>query len=407
MMLLFRYSTPMPTRYHFHTMLFAASFLMSLASGIVNYTLIFYVRDLFHADKTAIGLISSSLTLLYFVGILTFLAWKKPHPRFILWLSAWAMAACIAVYLLVPNWTATFVFHGLFGLAMALFWPRIMGWLSWGVEGKDLSRTMGRFNFSWAFGGILSPYLGGLLVEANPRLPFFVATGLLVLTGLLMPLGARLFPTLKTRQAVASPAEDPDEGAAPSGPTPLRYPARLAGVNAYFLTGALLFIFPAFAKESLGFSESLVGSFLLVRMAVATFGFEVWGRWTFWHFRFWPLVVATLLLAGLSLVFPWGTQPWQFYVLFGLVGLLFSFLYSYALFHGVAGSRHRERSMTIHEAALNIGLFSGTLLGGWVSETWSMATVFGLCAAVGAAILTVQAVLAALRNKLATPRVSG
>ena len=136
----------MPSRYRFHCVLFAASFCLSLASGIENYALIFYVRDLFGADKTAVGLISAGLDLFYFVGILGFLAWKKPHPRFVTWLAAWAMALCIGVYLLVPNWTVTFVFHCLFGLAMALFWPRIMGWLSWGVEGNALGRTMGRFN---------------------------------------------------------------------------------------------------------------------------------------------------------------------------------------------------------------------------------------------------------------------
>jgi MFS family permease len=382
----------MPHRYRFHSILFAASFFMSLGSGMVNYALIFYVRDLFGADKTAVGLISSGLTLAYFVGILLFLSWKKPHPRFILWFATWAMALCIGVYLLIPDWTVTFVFHSLFGLAMALFWPRIMGWLSWGVEGKDLGRIMGRFNFSWAFGGILSPFLGGLLVEANPRLPFFVALGLLLLTGLLMPLGARLFPNLKQRQSPVEVLED--EGT--SGPTPLRHPARLGVANAYFLTGALLFIFPAFAKESLGFSESLIGSFLLVRMAAATLGFEIWGRWTFWHFRFAPLVAGMAALLGLVLVLPWGSQPWHFYLLFAGVGLVFSFLYSYALFHGVAGSVHRERSMTIHEAVLNVGLFTGTALGGWVSQTWSMATTFGLCAAVGLVLLVVQLVQRAL-----------
>jgi len=380
----------MPSRYKFHSILFAASFCMSLASGMVNYALIFYVRDLFGADKTAVGLISSGLTLAYFVGILVFLSWKKPHPRFVLWLATWAMALCIGVYLLVPNWTVTFVFHSLFGLAMALFWPRIMGWLSWGVEGKDLGRTMGRFNFSWAFGGILSPFLGGLLVEVDPRVPFVVALVLLVFTGLLMPLGAKLFPTLRQRQAPAVVVDDGEE--AKSGPTPLRYPARLGVAGAYFLTGALLFIFPAFAKESLGYSESLTGSFLLVRMAAATFGFEVWGRWTFWHFRFGPLVVGMAALIGLIVLFPWGTQPWHFYLLFAGVGLVFSFLYSYALFHGVAGSVHRERSMTIHEAVLNVGLFAGTALGGWVSQTWSMATTFGLCAWVGAGLLSAQLV---------------
>jgi len=366
---------------------------MSLASGMVNYALIFYVRDLFGADKTAVGLISSGLTLAYFIGILVFLSWKKPHPRFILWLATWTMSLCIGVYLLIPNWTVTVVFHCLFGLAMALFWPRLMGWLSWGVEGKDLGRVMGRFNFSWASGGILAPFLAGLLVEVDPRLPFVVALVLLAATGLLMPVGAKLFPRLRERQ-VPDQVEE-----APTGkPTPLRYPARLGVANAYFLTGALLFIFPAFAKESLGYSESLTGSFLLVRLTAATLGFEIWGRWTFWHFRFGPLVGGMLLLMVLVLMFPLGTQPWHFYLLFAAAGVVFSFLYSYAIFHGVAGSVNRERSMTIHEAVLNVGLFLGTALGGWVSQTWSMATAFGLCACVGGGLLVVQFVQRGLQR---------
>jgi len=386
-------------RDRFHAILFAAAFGMSLASGMVNYALIFYVRDLFGADKTAIGFISAAPTLTYFFGILAFLSWRKPHPRFVLWLSSWAMALCIAVYLLLPNWTLTFVFNCLFGVALALFWPRLMGWLSWGVEGKNLGKIMARFNFSWAFGGILAPFLAGLLVEADPRLPFVVAIVLLGATGLLMPWGARRFPQMRERQAAAVVDE-----VRTVQPTPLRYPARLGVANAYFLTGALLFIFPAYAKESLGYSESLTGSFLLARLAAATVGFELWGRWTFWHFRFGPLVAGMLLLVGLIVLFPAGAQPWHFYLLFAAVGLVFSFLYNYALFHGVAGSVNRERSMTIHEAVLNVAMFAGTALGGWVSQTWSMATTFGLCAFVGVGLLVVQFALVVQRGlKRAVP----
>jgi len=234
----------------------------------------------------------------------------------------------------------------------------------------------------------LAPWLGGLLVEGDPRWPFYAAMGLLTVTGLFFPLGAKLFPGLKDRQAPAGEDADPVPGL--SGPTPLRHPARLGVATAYFLTGALLFIFPAYAKESLGFSESLTGSFLLVRLAVATLGFEIWGRWTFWHFRFGPVAGAMAALLVLIILLPLGSAVWQFYLLFAAVGLVFSFLYSYALFHGVAGSRHRERSMTIHEAVLNVGLFLGTALGGWISETWSMAATFGVCAVVAGVLLAVQ-----------------
>ena len=113
-----------------------------------------------------------------------------------------------------------------------------------------------------------------------------------------------------------------------------------------------------------------------MRLAVATLGFSLWGRWTFWHFRFWPLIAGMTSLLALIVLFPLGTAPWHFYLLFAAVGFVFSFLYSYALFHGVAGSRNRERSTTIHEAVLNVGLFFGTALGGWVSQTWSMTMAF-------------------------------
>jgi MFS family permease len=397
------------------SILFAASFLLSLACGVVNFALIFYVRERFGADKATVGLVSSAQTLGYFAGILGFLAWRGPHPRYALWLSAWSMAACVAVFRLAPSWPVVALGNSLFGLAMALFWPRIMGWLSWGLEGAALGATMGRFNFSWASGGMLGPYLGGLLVEADARWPFWAAAGLLAATGALMPLGGRLFPALKAGPAPRPAPQAPDApapaaavapnaagaaaaaGPAPAGPTPLRFPARLAGVNAYLLTGALLFIFPAFAKDSLGFAEPLIGAFLLVRMFAATAGFELWGRWTFWHFRFWPLAAATAALVVLTLAFPSGAAPWQFFVLFALAGLVFSFLYSYALFHGVAGSVRRERSMTIHEACLNVGLFAGTLGGGWVSERWSMPVVFAAAAGLAAVLLAVQS---GLRLKL-------
>ena len=76
--------------------------------------------------------------------------------------------------------------------------------------------------------------------------------------------------------APASESTDPV-----SRPSPLRYAARLGIGATYFLNGSLLFIFPAWAQDTLGFSESTTGGLLLVRMAVATLGFSLWGRWDF------------------------------------------------------------------------------------------------------------------------------
>jgi predicted MFS family arabinose efflux permease len=100
-----------------------------------------------------------------------------------------------------------------------------------------------------------------------------------------------------------------------------------------------------------------------------------------------------LALLVLLALFPLGTQAWQFYLLFGASGLVFSFLYSTTLFHGVSGSSDRERATTFHEALLNLGLFLGTVAAGWISQTWSMAWAFGLCAAVVLSLMALQMAL--------------
>jgi predicted MFS family arabinose efflux permease len=51
--------------------------------------------------------------------------------------------------------------------------------------------------------------------------------------------------------------------------------------------------------------------------------------------------------------------------------------------------------MTVHEAVLNVGLFLGTALGGWVSQSWSMLAAFALAG--GAMVLLTLAQLAVYR----------
>ena len=70
---------------------------------------------------------------------------------------------------------------GLIGVSMSTFWPFLMGWLSTGHEGKKLNRRLGLFNIAWSSGSLISPLLGGYLVERSSLLPMLAGTTSLIL----------------------------------------------------------------------------------------------------------------------------------------------------------------------------------------------------------------------------------
>lgn len=363
----------------------ATVFFFSLVLGCVNYSMIFYLKDLFHADKGVIGLTAAGQVLTQMTAMLLLLRWRTaPFRTLVLCALGWA-PVCLAVYLVFPVMGVTMAFHGLLGLASACFWPRVAGWLSAGREGQDLSRIMGRFNLAWSTGGLAAPTLGGLLLAVDLRLPFLGASVLLAVFFVLNAL--RLGQDAASAPA-AGLAETPG-----TVKTPLRVPGRLGMVSVSFLIGILMNIYPAYARDTFGLSEAVIGTFLLVRMVLNTGGFLLWGRTSFWHFQPWVLPGVQVVLIGLAVAYPLAGQPWMVFVLFALMGIVYSFQYSYSQFHSTAGAADRTRGTTIHEVVLNIGFILGTAAGGWIAEAWSMETAFAVAAWFALAIGAVQLVL--------------
>ena len=365
--------------------LLICAFFFSIAIGSVNYAIIFYLKDLFHVDKGIIGVAASVQSLVYLATMLVFLKWRTPSARNVILAALFWAPICIATYLVVPFLGVTLAFHGLFGIATALFWPRVGGWVSRGKEGADLSRNMGRFNLSWSAGGIIAPLAGGILLTADVRLPFLVTTGLLILLFVLALL------TLGHEPVVSREASGSDTLAAVK--TPLRLPARLGMVSLCFFVGTLMNIYPAYARDAFHVNEALIGTFLMARMAFNAAGFLVWSRLTFWHFQPWVVPTVQVLTLVLVLLFPFADQPLQVFGLYALVGVLFSFQYSYCQFHSNAGYVDRTRGNTIHEMVINAGYIFGTAVCGWVSEVVSMSGAFWLAAAVALVLGVIQLIL--------------
>jgi len=263
-------------------------------------------------------------------------------------------------------------------VALSLFWPPIVGWLSQDTEGERLGRLTMRFNTAWSTAATAGPWLCGWLYEMSPPLPLLGA-GLSFGVAFLM-LALTLYRT--TEPWISRSGYETISGTfqGNEGGSPYRWPGWLGLFICFFGAGALVNIFPQAARQDFHFTESLIGLLLLMRACVNWLSFLVLGRLTFWHFRGWPMVagLGVMALAYVGLMFV--ASPWTIGALFLVFGFTSALSYSQSLFHGIAGSQNRTRRMAIHEAMLGAGLVLGSLAGSAMFQYGSARHVYALCA---------------------------
>lgn len=375
--------------------LLSAAFVANMGIGILNFSLVFYMRDVFNSTASEIGWFSSTWAFSYFIGCFALhkLSRKIGAHRSI----ASAVLGMLFVVISMQFSTTVilmFVLYGLFGFITALFWPPLMGWISEGFEGHELNRMMGFFNLSWSTGLVISPYLGGLLLESNLSYPLVFAAGLYGLLTVALFLVPILFSSIVPQRAdsrIDIPVSDSS--------TSLRYITWLGNFTGYIIFGVLVFVFPLYAREELLFAESSIGLLLLFRAFFSTFIFVFAGRMSWWHFNKAYMLIMQLLMVVFALFIPYLKSWISFAAGLSLFGILFAGGYSNSIFHGVSGSIYREKRMAIHEAVLTVGVITGAIGGGEIYQHWGMITAFNSAAAAAAFILILQIVLLVIQYK--------
>jgi len=354
-------------------LLLYASFLANIGIGILNFTLVFYTRDLFTATPGQIGWLSSLWALSYFIGcFITRGISKRLGPKRALITASSGMALFAFLIFKSPSLMWIFIYYSLFGFTTSLFWPTLEGWLSEGYEGEALNKRVGRFNLSWSFALVLSPYIAGLLVEKNLKLPLPVVIGIYFLLALSFWVLSTIF--LGKKETVAGVESTSIRNTDSS--TPLRYIAWIGNFSTYMVNGIILFVFPLYARDVQGFSESGIGLLLLLRALFSTGVFIFISRTVWWHFNKVQMIGLQLLLVVFCFILP-AVHSWiMMSVMLSFFGILFAFHYSNSLFHGVSGSINREGRMAIHEAVLTAGVITGAVSGGEIYQRWGMGVVF-------------------------------
>jgi len=251
----------------------------------------------------------------------------------------------------------------LIGMSMGFFWPYLMGWLSGGYEGRDLNRRLGMFNVAWVSGGIISPWIGGILVERSSLLVLAAAE-----VGIVLCFVAVSF----TRGEVRESAGQNNNSPVPNDFNEalllkFRWIARISLLCVMVCIGlvrtqlGLLLVEPV-----LGYSESDFGKVITV-VSLAYFAvFAATGKWHFWHFRIAALIGAQILVVLSMVIILHSSRLWEFFVAAAVLGTSASFIYASHLYYGVSGSKRRSRRMAIHETTQSLGMVVGSLAGGYL-----------------------------------------
>jgi DHA1 family multidrug resistance protein-like MFS transporter/DHA1 family quinolone resistance protein-like MFS transporter len=373
-------------------LLLPSAFLVSLAVGIVNFAMLFIVKERFGASAQEVGAFTALGSMAYFVGCLSLKGTTlRIGPRASMAIMNLGTACLLGLFLIIPSKASAFVIYAAYDFLCALFWPPLMAWISSGLEGSRLGKATSLFSLSWSAGGTVAPYLGGILAEIGLSLAVEVGLGICALTGIFILATRKSIPTPQVAASDSGPAAEDRS-------TPLRYPAWIGLFLVYAVLGVFFNIFPVFAKDELALSESKIGLILLIRALFAAIGFWALGRFEFWHFRRRFIVLAMALLFMLNLVFIPVRAPLGFGFCLAALGLIQALSYNSSVFYGASGARDRAKRMTINEALLTAGQIVGSIAGGLVYQHISWASIFIFLAALVAMGLAGQILLLRRRS---------
>ncbi|MCX7025637.1 MAG: MFS transporter [Spirochaetes bacterium] len=370
-----------------------SAFLNSLGIGLVNLGLLFIVKEVYKAEPSVVGIFGAVWAIAYFASCLMLRKWTaRLVPRVSMTVMLLSSAALFSLYSLHPGLAASFAAYAAFGLITAFFWPPLMGWLSRGIEGEELSAAQGAFSFSWSLGGVISPYLAGLLSERGKFLPVHVSVCIFLVAGIFVSLSRIFYKDALERPESATMAgsASPGEAGGVDRSTKLRFPAWTGVFAAYAVMGVVFNIFPVFARDGLGLSESVTGAILSLRAVFTVFGFLILGRVSGWHFRHALMPAVAMAFSVLVAILAFTPGAAAYAVAFPVIGVLLAFSYSGSMFYGASGALDRDARMTVHETLLTAGQIVGSVAGGLLYQAFTMRIVFLFLAGCLAAAAAVQ-----------------
>ena len=251
---------------------------------------------------------------------------------------------------------AVFVGSAMIGLLNGLKWPVVESYVTAGHSPRMVSRTLGRFNVTWASAVPISVALAGTIIGAWPR-------GLFALAAAINVAALVLIATLGE-----SPEHMPDDH-------PERPPAEGLAQMKTFIRAASWLLLASYSMwmimtallphvfRSLGYGiqyKSLLSAPVeVMRVAV----FAALGMTIGWHGRRWPILISIVLLPiGFVLVVTGASTS---VVVLGqvLYGAAMGTVYTAHLYYATVVENASVGAGGQHEGLIGLGFFTGPAVG--------------------------------------------
>ena len=358
-----------------------STFLSQGSIVIFNFTLVYYLREC-GIDSVGIGLASSIYPTLYFLGCIfmpKFLPSLKGKARILAANIGMAFTGLVLTFIKNEALIMTdLVFYGLF---QSLLWTNMETWITGGKEGGELTSRLTLFNFSWSFSVGLATSFSGFVSEYSTRLSIWSGCVFFLISALLVALSGRSYDSKKEKEEIVS--EDHS--------SPLRFPSWAGVLLVYTGYSLVLTVFPQYAMDTLGYSESVTGNILLFRGISVTIAFLIMQKVRVWQKGVGPILGSQAFFAILTFLMLFLRSIAAFAILFALYGFVFALSYDLSIFHGAEGAKDRHKRMVIHEVLLTLGTIIGSLVGGFVYQYFSFKTLVLTISILSVVIVVIEA----------------
>ena len=376
---------------HFKTenKLALSTFLSQGSIVIFNFTLVYYLREC-GIDSVGIGLASSIYPTLYFLGCIFM-------PKFLPSLNGKARILAANIGMAFTGLVLTFIKNEalimtdlvVYGLFQSLLWTNMETWITGGKEGDELTSRLTLFNFSWSFSVGLATSFSGFVSEYSTRLSIWSGCVFFLISALLVALSGRSYDSKKEKEEIVS--EDHS--------SPLRFPSWAGVLLVYTGYSLVLTVFPQYAMDTLGYSESVTGNILLFRGISVTIAFLIMQKARVWQKGVGPILGSQAFFAILTFLMLFLRSIAAFAILFALYGFVFALSYDLSIFHGAEGAKDRHKRMVIHEVLLTIGTIIGSLVGGFVYQYFSFKTLVLTISILSVVIVVIEALALSIKRK--------
>lgn len=376
---------------HFKTenKLALSTFLSQGSIVIFNFTLVYYLREC-GIDSVGIGLASSIYPTLYFLGCIfmpKLLPSLKGKTRILAANIGMAFTGLVLTFIKNEALIMTdLVFYGLF---QSLLWTNMETWITGGKEGDELTSRLTLFNFSWSFSVGLATSFSGFVSEYSTRLSIWSGCVFFLISALLVALSGRSYDSKKEKEEIVS--EDHS--------SPLRFPSWAGVLLVYTGYSLVLTVFPQYAMDTLGYSESVTGNILLFRGISVTIAFLIMQKARVWQKGVGPILGSQAFFAILTFLMLFLRSVAAFAILFALYGFVFALSYDLSIFHGAEGAKDRHKRMVIHEVLLTLGTIIGSLVGGFVYQYFSFKTLVLTISILSVVIVVIEALALSIKRE--------